>query len=65
MDKDERAMIASVERRHELAQAAVIDSAIAIAAQVGVGPALEFMAEHGLERGMSLRVLTSPEFHRR
>jgi len=52
------------ERRHQVEMAAIVDSAVQIAAQTGVGPALEFMLQKGLDRALSLRVLTSPAFHR-
>jgi len=52
-----------VERRHD-GPAEAVDTGLVVADHEGVGPALEFMLTHGVDRHTALRVLTGPEFHR-
>jgi hypothetical protein len=41
-----------------------VDEGVVIAGVEGVGPAIEHMADAGVDRGTALRVLTSPKYHR-
>lgn len=53
----------AIERRHD-GPAEAVDTGLAVADHEGVGPALEFMLTHGVDRNTALRVLAGPEFHR-
>ena len=53
----------TIERRHD-GPVETIDTGLDVATKEGVGPALEFMLTHGVDRGTALRVLAGPEFHR-
>lgn len=53
----------AIERRHD-GPVEVVDTGLAVAGQEGVGPALDFMLTHGVDRHTALRVLAGPEFHR-
>jgi hypothetical protein len=57
------AHIPDVERRHD-GPADAVDNGLALAAHEGVGPALDFMLTHGVDRNIALRVLAGPQFHR-
>ena len=57
------AQFPAIERRHD-GPAAEVDTGLAVADYEGVGPALEFMLTHGVDRNTALRVLAGPEFHR-
>ena len=53
----------TIERRHD-GPVQAVDTGLDVASREGVGPALEFMLTHGVDRGTALRVLTGPQFHR-
>ena len=53
----------TIERRHD-GPVEVVDTGLDVASREGVGPALEFMLTHGVDRFTALRVLAGPEFHR-
>lgn len=53
----------TIERRHD-GPVQAVDTGLDVASKEGVGPALEFMLTHGVDRGTALRVLAGPEFHR-
>jgi len=42
----------------------VIDEGVVIAAVDGVGPAIDHMADAGVDRETALRVMSGPEYHR-
>lgn len=52
------------ERRHD-GPVEIIDTGVALASADGVGPALDYMASHGVAPATALRVLTGPRYHRR
>ena len=47
-----------------LAESVVIENALVIVTQKGVGPALEYMFDNGIPPQVAYRVLGSPEFQR-
>ena len=53
----------TVDRRED-GPVEVIDEAVVLSNIDGVGPALEHMADAGVERTTALRVMAGPEFHR-
>jgi hypothetical protein len=53
----------AIERRHD-GPVEAVDTGLTVADHEGVGPALEFMLTHGVDRNTALRVLAGPEFHR-
>ena len=53
----------AIERRHD-GPVEAVDTGLKVADHEGVGPALEFMLTHGVDRNTALRVLAGPEFHR-
>ena len=53
----------TIERRHD-GPVHAVDTGLDVASKEGVGPAIEFMLTHGVDRGTALRVLAGPEFHR-
>jgi hypothetical protein len=57
------AQFPAIERRHD-GPVEAVDTGLTLAAEEGVGPALEFMLTHGVDRLTALRVLSGPEFHR-
>ncbi|KQV81042.1 hypothetical protein ASD15_14270 [Massilia sp. Root351] len=42
-----------------------VDTALSIAAMDGIGRALEYMQERGVNHDVAIRVLTSPHLHRK